>query len=599
MSLLPSNHLEGCERIDMFIVLKKLSWFFKMYWKRYTVAIVLLTIVGIMDVIPPKLIGVAIDGIRQETLTSAKLMELLLYWGGLTVAGYGITYIWLYQLFGGAFVLERLLRSRLMRHLLKMNPTFYERNRTGDLMARATNDLGAVSTTAGFGILTLIDSTLFMTTILVVMAGLISWKLTLAAMLPLPIMALLMQHFGKKIHDRFMKSQDAFGGLNDQVLESVSGVRVIRAFVQEEADRKRFSNSTDDVFDKNIRVAKIDALFEPTVKILVGMSYLIGLCYGAVLVFRGEITLGEMVSFNMFLGMLIWPMFAIGELINIMQRGNASLDRINETLGVKADVKEADEPVELAVPESIAFERVTFRYPSSSIDNLVDISVSLRRGQTLGIVGRTGSGKTTLLKQLLREYPMGEGNLTVGGVPLTEIELDRLRSWIGYVPQQPILFSKTIRENIWFGTTDEAKDEERLNRALELASFRKDVAFLPEGLETLVGEKGVALSGGQKQRVSIARAVIADPEILMLDDALSAVDAKTETEILEGIRSEREGKTTIITTHRLTAVQHADWIVVLDEGRVTEEGTHEQLLQLGGWYKEQYDRQQLASVVEA
>ncbi|WP_115995374.1 ABC transporter ATP-binding protein [Cohnella lupini] len=583
----------------MFIVLKKLSWFFKMYWKRYTVAIVLLTIVGIMDVIPPKLIGVAIDGIRQETLTSAKLMELLLYWGGLTVAGYGITYIWLYQLFGGAFVLERLLRSRLMRHLLKMNPTFYERNRTGDLMARATNDLGAVSTTAGFGILTLIDSTLFMTTILVVMAGLISWKLTLAAMLPLPIMALLMQHFGKKIHDRFMKSQDAFGGLNDQVLESVSGVRVIRAFVQEEADRKRFSNSTDDVFDKNIRVAKIDALFEPTVKILVGMSYLIGLCYGAVLVFRGEITLGEMVSFNMFLGMLIWPMFAIGELINIMQRGNASLDRINETLGVKADVKEADEPVELAVPESIAFERVTFRYPSSSIDNLVDISVSLRRGQTLGIVGRTGSGKTTLLKQLLREYPMGEGNLTVGGVPLTEIELDRLRSWIGYVPQQPILFSKTIRENIWFGTTDEAKDEERLNRALELASFRKDVAFLPEGLETLVGEKGVALSGGQKQRVSIARAVIADPEILMLDDALSAVDAKTETEILEGIRSEREGKTTIITTHRLTAVQHADWIVVLDEGRVTEEGTHEQLLQLGGWYKEQYDRQQLASVVEA
>ncbi len=583
----------------MFIVLKKLSWFFRMYWKRYAVAIVLLTIVGILDVIPPKLIGVAIDGIHQETLTGTKLMQLLAYWGALTVVGYGLTYVWLYQLFGGAFVLERLLRSRLMRHLLKMNPTFYERNRTGDLMARATNDLGAVSVTAGFGILTLIDSTLFMMTILVVMAGLISWKLTLAAMLPLPIMALLMQHFGKKIHDRFMKSQDAFGNLNDQVLESVSGVRVIRAFVQEDADRQRFSNMTDDVFGKNIAVAKIDALFEPTVKILVGISYLIGLCYGAVLVFRGEITLGEMVSFNMFLGMLIWPMFAIGELINIMQRGNASLDRINETLGVKADVKEADAPVALEVPESITFDGVTFRYPSSSIDNLVDISFSLRRGQTLGIVGRTGSGKTTLLKQLLREYPMGDGKLTAGGVPLTEIELDRLRSWIGYVPQQPILFSKTIRENIWFGCTDETSDEDRLNRALELASFRKDVAFLPEGLETLVGEKGVALSGGQKQRVSIARAVIADPEILMLDDALSAVDAKTETEILEGIRSEREGKTTIITTHRLSAVQHADWIIVLDEGRITEEGTHEQLLQLGGWYKEQYDRQQLASIVEA
>lgn len=582
----------------MFIVLKKLSWFFRMHWRRYAVAVLLLTIVGILDIIPPKLIGMAIDGIRQETLTSGKLMELLLFWGGLTVAGYGFTYVWLYQLFGGAFVLERLLRSRLMRQLLKMSPTFYERNRTGDLMARATNDLGAVSVTAGFGILTLIDSTLFMCTILVVMAGLISWKLTLAAMLPLPIMALVMQHFGKKIHYRFMKSQDAFGKLNDQVLESVSGVRVVRAFVQEDADRERFSKTTDDVFGKNIEVAKIDALFEPTVKILVGISYIIGLCYGAVLVFRNEITLGEMVTFNMFLGMLIWPMFAIGELINIMQRGNASLDRINETLGAKQEVQDSESPLVVEAPESIEFESVTFRYPTSTIDNLVDISFKLRRGQTLGIVGRTGSGKTTLLKQLLREYPMGEGRLNVGGNPLTEIELDKLRSWIGYVPQQPILFSKSIRENIWFGSKEGVEDEEKLNRALELASFRKDIEFLPEGLETLVGEKGVALSGGQKQRVSIARAVIADPEILMLDDALSAVDAKTETEILEGIRSERDGKTTLITTHRLSAVQHADWIVVLDEGRISEEGTHDQLLQLNGWYKEQYDRQQFAAIVE-
>jgi ATP-binding cassette subfamily B multidrug efflux pump len=583
----------------MFIVLSKLSWFFRLYWKRYTVAIVLLTIVGILEVIPPKLIGVAIDGIYQETLTGQELTELLLFWGGLTAVCYGITYVWLYQLFGGAFVLERLLRSRLMRHLMRMSPTFYERNRTGDLMARATNDLGAVSTTAGFGILTLIDSTLFIATIITVMAVLISWKLTLVSILPLPIMALLMQHFGKKIHERFMQSQDAFGNLNDQVLESVSGVRVVRAFVQEEADRERFKKTTDHVFSKNISVARIDAIFEPTVKILVGTSYLIGLCYGAVLVFRNEISLGEMVSFNMFLGMLIWPMFAIGELINIMQRGNASLDRINETLGVKPDVKETADPLDVAVPDTITLDRVTFRYPSSTIDNLVDISFTLKRGQTLGIVGRTGSGKTTLLKQLLREYPIGAGSLKVGGAPITELELERLRSWIGYVPQQPILFSKTIRENIWFGTKENGMDEEQLNRALELASFRKDVAFLPDGLETLVGEKGVALSGGQKQRVSIARAVIADPEILILDDALSAVDAKTETEILEGIRKERAGKTTLITTHRLSAVQHADWIVVLDEGRMIEEGTHEDLLQNNGWYKQQHDRQQLVAIVES
>ena len=569
-----------------------------MQWKRYSIAIILLIIVGIVDVIPPKLIGYTIDGISEGTLTSGKLTEVLLFWVGLTVASYGLSYIWLYQLIGGSFVLERMLRSRLMRHFLRMSPTFYERNRTGDLMARATNDLGAVSTTAGFGILTLIDSTLFMLTILCMMVFFISWKLTLAALLPLPIMALCMTYFGKKIHDRFMKQQDAFGNLNDQVLESVSGVRVVRAFVQEEADRARFSRTTDEVYGRNIAVTKIDALFEPTVKLLVGLSYLIGLVYGAVLVYNSEITLGEMITFNMFLGMLIWPMFAIGELINIMQRGNASLDRISETLGVKPDVKDAESASTVNVPESIAFHAVTFKYPSSSIDNLIDISLTLRRGQTLGIVGRTGSGKTTLLKQLLREYPPGQGSVMIGDVPIDEVELERLRGWIGYVPQQPILFSKTIRENIYFGAEDGASDEARLNRALELASFRKDITFLPEGLETLVGEKGVALSGGQKQRVSIARAVIADPEILMLDDALSAVDAKTEAEILEGIRSERAGKTTLISTHRLSAVQHADWIIVLDEGRITEQGTHEQLLELGGWYKEQYDRQQLAEVVE-
>ena len=568
-----------------------------MNWKRYAVAVALLALVGVMDVIPPKLMGSLIDGIHEGTLGDGKFYESVWLWIGLTVVGYGLTLIWMYQLFGGAFVLERLMRKRLMRHFLKMTPTFFERNRTGDLMARSTNDLWAISNTAGFGILTLVDSSLFMMTILFMMVVLISWKLTIAALLPLPIMALLMAKFGKRIHERFMSAQDAFGELNDQVLESVSGVRVIRAYVQEEADRERFHAKTNEVLGKNIAVAKIDALFEPTNKVLVNLSYLIGLCYGGYLVFRGEITLGELVSFNVFLGMLIWPMFAIGELINIMQRGNASLDRVTETLGYKPDVEDGDKLTSVEAPESIEFRNVTFRYPSSAIDNLVDISFELRRGQTLGIVGRTGSGKTTLLKQLLREYPLGEGEIAVSGVSLAEVEIDRLLSWIGYVPQQPILFSRTIRENILFGREDAT--EEELQRALERASFAKDIRFLPDGLETLVGEKGVALSGGQKQRVSIARALIADPEILILDDALSAVDAKTEAEIVEGIRTERAGKTTLITTHRLSAVQHADWIIVLDEGRIVEQGTHEQLLALGGWYKEQYDRQQLEAMVQA
>ncbi|MFD0959183.1 ABC transporter ATP-binding protein [Paenibacillus chungangensis] len=582
----------------MFSVLVKLKWFFGMNWKRYALAITLLVVTGIIDIIPPWLLGYLIDGISQNTLGTDDFHRTMVFWIALTIVGYLITYVWHYKLFGGAFVLERLLRSNLIGHFLRMKPTFYERNRTGDLMARSTNDLNAVATTAGFGILTLVDSTLFMITILIVMAVGISLKLTLAALLPLPIMAIAMSYYGKKIHERFMDAQNAFGELNDGVLESVSGVRVIRAFVREEASAKSFGAKTDEVLEKNIAVARIDALFEPTLKILVGSSYLIGLCYGGYLVFHSEITLGELVSFNVFLGMLIWPMFAIGELINIMQRGNASLDRVEETLGYKPDVKESDCSVTVGEPTELDFRHVTFRYPSSETDNLRDVSFTLRKGETLGVVGRTGSGKTTLLRQLLREYPVGKGDIAVSGVPLQQLKFDELLGWIGYVPQQPILFSRTVRDNIYFGSADGARNEEDLQRALKRAAFAKDIELLPDGLETMVGEKGVALSGGQKQRVSIARALIADPDILMLDDALSAVDAKTEAEIIDGIRTERAGKTTLITTHRLSAVQHADWIIVLDEGRIIEQGKHEELLRRGGWYREQYDRQQLEADIE-
>ena len=475
-----------------------------------------------------------------------------------------------------------------------MTPTCYEKNRTGDLMARATNDVNAVALTAGFGIMTLIDSTIYMIAIIIAMGAFISWKLTFFAMLPIPIMAAILQYLGKKVHERYMTAQEAFGELNDDVLESVAGVRVIRAYVQEERDEQRFADKSEEVVQKNMHVAKINALFGPITKVGTTICYIVALGYGAVLVANGELTVGKLVTFNVYLGLAVWPMLAIGELINVMQQGNASLDRVQETLDYEADVQNPDKPIRLDTPFSIGMENFTFQYPLSQVKNLKSLSVHLQKGQTLGIVGKTGSGKTTLVKQLLMEYPLGEGQFKIGDVDLAKQTKEQVLDWIGYVPQDHILFSRTIRENILFGKEDATEAE--LQEAVRLAYFENDLQNLPMGLETLVGEKGVSLSGGQKQRVSIARALIKKPEILILDDSLSAVDAKTEAKIIENIQTERSDKTTIITTHRLSGIQHADHIVVLDEGEIIEQGTHEELLQKGGWYKEQYDRQQLEGV---
>lgn len=575
----------------MFSVLKDLGWFFRREKKRYVIGLVLLIAAGVLELLPPRLLGNAIDEIVSGTITAASLTKYIAMIVAMLLIIYWITYIWMHKLFGGSNLVERLLRSRFMNHLMTMTPSFFERNRTGDLMARATNDIRAVSATVGFGMLTLVDSTIFLSVVLLAMGFLVSWKLTLAAVLPLPLIAVAMIFYGRAIHDRYSLAQDAFGDMNDQVLESVSGVRVIRAYVQERLDEKRFSDITEDVYRKNMAVARVDAFFEPTIRLCVGLSYIIGLTYGIYLVFRNQITLGDLVSFNMYLGMIVWPMFAIGELINIMQRGGASLERIDETTNTKPDVMDIAHPTQVASPTRIELNNVTFRYPTSTIDNLSNVSLSLSQGETLGIVGRTGSGKSTLLKQLLHEYPTGTGDILISDVPIEHITLDQLHSWMGYVPQEQILFSKTVRENIQFGY-DNASDE-RILDAITAAAFQNDLGTLSDGLDTLVGERGVSLSGGQKQRVSLSRAFISNPDILILDDALSAVDARTEARIIENIRQQRSGKTTLISTHRLSAIEHADQIVVLDNGYITERGTHQELLDLNGWYREQYDRQQV------
>ncbi|WP_052256502.1 ABC transporter ATP-binding protein [Salinicoccus sp. YB14-2] len=561
----------------------KLKWYFSEHKLKYLIIVILAVMSNLLEVVPPQLIGRTIDLINTGEMTVQSMWLIFFLFIIVIIGTYVMLFSWFYLLFGSAYNIESILRMRLMQKFLTLSPSFYERNKTGDLMAKATNDMRSINRAMGFGMITLLDASTFLTTIVLVMAFTINLELTFFALLPLPLLIIIEVGLGRLINKRHTESQKSFGVMNDSALEVVEGVRLTRSYVQEEAEAESFKGKTNDYLSKFMKVEKLDALFQPLTIFVVSISFIIAFGYGAVLVNAGVMTVGEVVTFNIYLNMLIWPMFAMGMLFNIMQRGNASLNRIEDVLQAEDDVIDAGDGV--TESSEIDFEKVSFSYPSSSRKNLNEISIRLKAGETLGIVGKTGSGKTTLIKQLLKMYPAGSGNLIIDGINITQLSKKELRHKIGYVSQENILFSRTVRENILFGNP--AATDEELRQAIEVSSLDSDVALMPKGLETMVGEKGIALSGGQKQRISIARSLIKNPDILIFDDTLSAVDAKTEQRIINNIKRERNEKTTVIVTHRLSAVRHAEVIVVLEDGKIVETGSHDELIQNDGWYKRQ------------
>ncbi|MED0902250.1 ABC transporter ATP-binding protein [Bacillus nitratireducens] len=573
-----------------------LAWFFKQEKRAYIIGIIMLFGVALLELVAPRVLGIVVDEINNGTLTSEKLLSWVILLVVVGIAMYILRYLWRIMIFGSSLKLARQLRKNLYEHFTKMSPSFYQSRRTGDLMAHATNDIQAIQQTAGSGVLTLVDSLAVGGCVLVAMGFTISWKLTLLSLIPMPIVAISTNYYGTLLHRRFHKAQQSFSEINDKVQESMSGMKVIRSLGQEKEDLQAFRKKSEDVVHKNMLVARIDSLFDPTISLIVGFSFLIAICYGSLLVVRGELTVGELVTFTTYLGTLVWPMLAFGWLFNIMERGRASYDRVEKILSQTSDVVNRENAINTIASGDVSFAVDSFSYKKNELLNLKDIYFNLRKGETLGIVGRTGAGKTTLLKCLIREYDHFNGELKVGERDIRDLTLHGVRSAISYVPQDHFLFSASIGENIAFGKADATYKE--ISRAADIACIHNDIYQFPEGYDTVVGERGVSLSGGQKQRISIARALLSNAEILILDDCLSAVDAKTEETILTALKRERTEKTTIITAHRLSAIQHANLILVIDEGRVMQRGTHEQLMKENGWYKEMYESQQLEALVE-
>jgi ATP-binding cassette subfamily B protein len=556
----------------------------------------MLILVDIVQLITPRVMQYAIDSIQERRITSTGLIWVALIIIGLALAVMILRYFWRVLIIGNAFRIEKHLRQDFYNHLLRLSQNFFNRSKIGDLMAYATNDLNAVRMLFGMGLIAGMDIVL-MTIASFSFMGSIDWRLTGLAVLPMPILTITITIFGKKMHKSFFRVQKSFATLSGAIQESISGIRIVKAFGQEKSELEKVDEVSWQFVQENIRMAKIAGFFHPFQSLVISLSMVITLFFGGRAAIRGDITIGQFIAFFQYLGMLVWPMIAIGWIVDMYQRGTASLKRLNEIFQTAPEIDDSEaDPAIKSLQGNIEIRDLSFRYGDNLPLIFDGISTSVSDGKTLAVVGPTGCGKTTLIELLGRIYEPPKGSILIDGHPLHRIPLNVLRRDMVLVPQDIFLFSDSISNNIRLGSPETST--EQVLEAARLAQIHDEVMEFENKFDTVIGERGVTLSGGQKQRVAIARALLTNPEILILDDALSAVDTKTERFILEKLIETRKGKTTIIIAHRISSIQHADRIIVLGDGKITESGTHDELVALGGLYHDLYEKQRIRARLE-
>jgi len=567
--------------------------FFKKYKGRYILGVIWLIIVDGLQLVIPKLLGNITDKIKYDLLDTTGLIK---YAGLIILLALGTAifrFLWRYFIFGTGRLIEKNIREDFYNKLQSLSTRYFNDHKTGDLMAHATNDINAVRMAMGPGIVMIADAVFLTTATIGILIFTIDIRLTLLALIPLPFLSLMAVKFGKIIHSKYKKVQKSFSNMSDKAQENFAGIRVVKAFAQEKEEIDKFAESNRENYEKNVDMFKYSSLFHPLVQFISALSFLIVIGYGGILVIRGTISLGDFVAFNSYLGMLTWPMMALGLVINHLQRGQASLDRLNVIFNEKEDIfdQNIDENIK-EIKGKIEIKDLDFKYSDSEEYALKNINLNISPGETAAFIGRTGSGKTTLVNLLLRLYNVEEEKIFIDGNDINDIPLAVVRENIGYVPQDNFLFSNTINKNIAFANPTNMSQDEIIKASKDAQVYENIIEF-PDKFKSLLGERGSNVSGGQKQRISIARALIKNPKILILDDSLSAVDTQTEERILESLEEIMKGKTSILISHRISTIKNADKIFVFDEGKLIEKGNHEDLLKNEKLYYDLYQKQQL------